>query len=105
MRLPARSTRHLGVEAKKTTLSGGRKKVKPDIVVHRRDSDDHNLLVIEVKVLGRGRAQDRGHAHDKLSALVYGDEFRYRYGLFLELGLAERVGSVADAKWYVRNIE
>lgn len=43
-------------------------------VVHRRDSDDHNLLIIEVKLLGRGRAQRRDHAHDKLSALVYGDE-------------------------------
>ena len=38
MQFPGRSSRYLAVEVKNRTLSGGRKKVKPDIVVHRRDS-------------------------------------------------------------------
>ena len=75
-----------GIKVKRASLFDGVRKVKPDVVIHRRNDDDHNLLVIEVKVLGRGTLEDREHAHDKLSALVHGDEYRYRYGLFLELG-------------------
>ena len=86
-------------------LLSGVKKVKPDVVVHQRGHDDANLLVVEVKVLGRGTAEDREHAHDKLAALVHGEEFRYRYGLFLELGLnQDQQGCVIEAVWYIRNV-
>lgn len=92
-----------GVKVKAAHLLGGVKLVKPDVVVHRRGTDSDNLLVIELKVIGRGGAEDREHAHDKLSALVHGDEFRYRHGLFIELGLdSDGEPYIAEIQWYVR---
>lgn len=94
-----------GVAVKTANLWGGVKKVKPDVVIHHRGNDDANFLVIEAKVLDRGSALDREHAHDKLAALVHGDEFQYRYGLFLEVGLDQnQQGRVVEAAWYVRDV-
>jgi hypothetical protein len=92
-----------GVKVKSARLFGGVKLVKPDVVVHRRNTDDHNLLVIELKVIGRGTAEDREHAYDKLSTLVHGEVFRYRYGVFVEVGLdGDGTPCVAEIRWYVR---
>jgi len=60
------------------------KTVYPDIIVHRRNSDDANLLVIEVKK----SSNQSGHQFDihKLAAFTK-DEYRYRFGLFLILSM------------------
>lgn len=87
---------------KTAALSSGRKRIVPDIVAHSRGNDEQNKLVIELKLLGRGNETDREHAHDKLEALVHGDEFRYELGLYLELGITEGTPSVTESVWYVR---
>lgn len=91
------------VQVKTARLPSGRKNVVPDIVVHSRGNDHRNRLVIELKVEGRGDGDDRRHAHEKLDALVRGDEFRYELGLYLELGVLVGVPRVVDSVWYVRD--
>ncbi len=91
------------VLVKKAMLPSGRKKVVPDIVVHSRGNDERNRLVIELKIEGRGDDDDRRHAHEKLDALVRGDEFRYELGLYLELGFGDGGPRVMGSVWYVRD--
>lgn len=99
----AEYNRH-GVRVKTARLPSGVKLVAPDIVIHSRGDDGTNELVVEVKILGRGNEEDRVHAHQKLDAMVFGEEYKYRLGLFLELGFNDgEVAFVEDCLWYVRD--
>jgi len=99
----AEYNRH-GLAIKSARLRSGSKHVVPDIVVHARGNDHKNLLVIEVKIRDRGDAEDRDHAHQKLDALVHGGQFRYQFGLYLELGfdVGKAKGVVDQYVWYTR---
>lgn len=58
------------------------KTVFPDVVVHKRGSDERNLLVIEIKKSISG--QHHGPDLEKLKAFT-GNQYRYEVGLFLLL--------------------
>jgi hypothetical protein len=64
--------------------------VRPDIVVHGRGIDDHNILVLEVKKLNMNLARDRA----KLEA--FKSQYGYLYAAHIIVGLraAEPVGEV-----------
>lgn len=99
----AEYNRH-GVKVKTAKLPDGVKLVAPDIVIHSRGSDETNELVVEVKILGRGDEEDRKHAHQKLDAMVFGEEYKYRLGLFLELGFNDgEAAFVENCLWYIRD--
>ena len=70
------------------------KTIFPDIIVHERDNDKRNLLVIEVKKSSNvdGRHIDKA----KLMALTEG-EYRYAFGLFLEISMNETADIL---EWY-----
>ena len=58
----------------------------PDIIVHERGTNDHNLLVIEVKKINNQVEPELDFA--KLSAFTEDTErnsYRYRHGLFIHL--------------------
>lgn len=55
-------------------------RVFPDIIVHRRDSED-NLLVIEAKKASSRVPLD----HDRLKLRAYHEQLRYRYAALLTL--------------------
>lgn len=58
----------------------------PDIIVHERGTNDHNLLVIEVKKINN--QVDPGLDFAKLGAFTEDTEhnsYRYRHGLFIQL--------------------
>lgn len=59
----------------------------PDIIVHRRMSNDHNLLIVEVKFSGDQRGEEgERYDHEKLRAFTSPDqEYSYQLGLFVEL--------------------
>ncbi|GAB1535322.1 hypothetical protein ADMFC3_09530 [Geovibrio sp. ADMFC3] len=63
--------------------------VRPDIIVHRRGSNEHNLVVIELKKAGI-RANDaekvRGYVKDKRLAYKYGVYFAFPVGKGTTLG-------------------
>lgn len=67
------------------------KRFRPDLIVHQRgELYPHDLLIVEVKLEGRGSQADRNKDKDKLTFAVRntaGDNaFRYQVGVFLELG-------------------
>jgi hypothetical protein len=75
-----------GVETKKLDLDpecrgGGRKRVYPDIIVHRRGHDRANLMAIEVKKSRNPEPRTCDRA--KLRAMKA--QFGYEFGLLLEL--------------------
>lgn len=59
----------------------------PDIIVHRRMSNDHNLLIIEVKFSDDQRREEGvRYDHEKLSAFTSSNQdYTYQLGLFVEL--------------------
>ena len=70
------------------------KTIFPDIVVHARNNDENNLLVIEVKK--SSNAESRQVDKDKLVALTR-EEYRYRFGLLLEISMNQTVDVL---EWY-----
>lgn len=54
------------------------KTVFPDIIIHRRGTNDYNLLVIEMKKYGGNTKYDA----EKIQAYI--DELGYKFGLLLE---------------------
>jgi hypothetical protein len=58
--------------------------VYPDIIVHRRGSNDHNKMIIEVKK--SNNLNDIEYDHYKLKKYTgQGSEFKYPVGIFLKL--------------------
>lgn len=60
---------------------GGRKRVFPDIIVHRRGHDEANLLVIEVKKVTNTEPRTCDRA--KIEAMKR--EFGYKWGVLIDL--------------------
>lgn len=63
---------------------GHQQRVRPDIVIHRRGTDDHNLLVLELKKVGKDLTHDRA----KLEA--FRAQYGYRYTAHVIVGLVNR---------------
>lgn len=75
--------------------------VYPDIIVHRRLSNDHNLLVIEVKKSSSD--VPRGFDRDKLCAFTATDgrnPYCYRYGLFILLHVRADILGQPELEWF-----
>ena len=54
----------------------------PDIIVHIRESNAHNMLIVEAK--GHWSTGDRDHDRRKLASFVEDPKFQYRIGIALE---------------------
>jgi len=55
--------------------------VYPDIIIHRQEDGDHNLLIIELKLAWK----NQGKKKDIKKLNCYINELNYKYGLYLEL--------------------
>ncbi len=64
----------------------GEKDVLPDIIVHRRGTDAHNLLVMEVKKTSN---RESNGVTDTEKLRAFKDQLGYRYGFFLSLRVGE----------------
>jgi hypothetical protein len=84
LRLPRRKA--LDRELRATT-------VFPDILIHRRNTDDANLLVLELKKPGEPLA------YDNLKLRAFRREFGYRHTGHLILGRDDRGGVVRRLEW------
>mgnify|MGYP006286376943 CR=1 FL=1 len=91
-RIPAYGSRQINADDLEA------KTVYPDIVVHRRGTDDNNLLVIEVKKDTDAR-RNRGYDAEKLEAFT-GEQYRYHVGLFIELDTQN--ATIAKVECYMR---
>jgi hypothetical protein len=70
------------------------KTVFPDIIVHRRATNDDNLLVVEIKKTSNGDERE----HDRRKLRGYKSILGYQYALFLELTVGGTAG-VATVEW------
>jgi hypothetical protein len=70
------------------------KTVFPDIIVHQRNNDNNNLLVIEVKK--SSNAQNSQLDKNKLVAFTK-EPYRYSFGLFLRISMHDTDDSL---DWY-----
>lgn len=67
--------------------------VFPDIIVHRRDSDAFNLVVIELKKPGGSLD------YDALKLAAFREELRYRHAGHLIIGMARSGETIIDLRW------
>lgn len=58
--------------------------VIPDLIVHKRGSNDHNLLAVELKI----KCNSYKKAKDIEKLQSYCDELGYKYGLFLDIDIS-----------------
>jgi hypothetical protein len=66
--------------------------VYPDIIVHRQEDGEHNLLIIEIKMNWKNSKKDKDI--EKLN--MYINELKYKYGLYLEIG----EDGISDKQWF-----
>lgn len=70
-------------EEKTVTINGDNRLVRPDILIHNRGTDEHNLVAIEIKKVQN--RTNRGRDYDKLIAFTIKDgEYRYELGVFID---------------------
>ncbi len=68
--------------------------VYPDIILHRQEDGDHNLLVIEMKMEWKsGKKED-----DFIKLEKYIQDIKYKFGLYLELGDK----GITDMRWFTK---
>lgn len=73
----------------------------PDIIVHRRRTNDKNLLVVEVKK--ENSQVDHGHDHRKLAAFTDttgNNSYHYSYGVFILLHTGMNKTKRPQLKWF-----
>jgi hypothetical protein len=76
--------------------------VYPDIIVHRRGTNDENLLIVEVKK--QNSRIDQGHDLSKLAAFTENSEknsYHYRFGVFILLETGSARPRPPKLIWYV----
>lgn len=86
--------RHRDVE-KLLPLHEGRvpSKVFPDILVHERNTDDNNMLVLEIKRPGQSLS------HDKNKLRVFVEHLDYRHAGHIIIGRNSRGNIIRDVIW------
>jgi hypothetical protein len=68
----------------------------PDIVIHRRRTNEANLLVVEIK---RDGASERTVACDRQKLAVIRDQYRYRFSLLLIVPSSDSPEADALYEW------
>jgi len=71
-------------------------RVRPDIIVHRRGTDE-DLLVIEIKLTTSN--DDICSEKEKVELYTEDEDLDYQHGLFLHLKAGDEAG-VEDTEWY-----
>jgi S-adenosylmethionine:tRNA-ribosyltransferase-isomerase (queuine synthetase) len=72
-----------------------KKKVYPDIVIHKRGNNGDNLLVVEIKKSSNHSRGERDFDVLKLEAYMSkGDDYQYRYGMFVDIFVGDDYGKI-----------
>jgi len=84
-----------GINFKMVSIEGQEKKVRPDIIIHNRKSDEHkfNLLVVECKK-NDANAEDIQDDEKKINALMNDPRYNYHFGLQIIYGSDSIVGKL-----------
>lgn len=84
--------RHLGASKR---LNGNL--IEVDIAIHARDTDENNLLVIELETLNRPTRDDIWKLEGLTTDL---DGYGYKLGLYLVVGIENKAGQIISEEWY-----
>ena len=72
--------KHINKEKENKELN---KNIRPDIIIHRRGTDENNLLYIEIKT--DHNRESRTFDYDKIKAMTkQNSEYKYSLGLFID---------------------
>jgi hypothetical protein len=74
--------RHLN-NPKKMKLDDTRKIIKPDIIIHRRGTDEDNLVYIEIKTDHNNESREKDYKKIKATTDLKG-EYKYKLGIFID---------------------
>ncbi|MDV2446712.1 hypothetical protein CMU93_04260 [Elizabethkingia anophelis] len=94
------------LEIRRTPNSTNNYKFSPDIIVHRRETNDHNLLVIEVKK-DINPSSDKEFDLIKLEHLTInylGNHYNYKLGVAIIFGTGENTGQY-EIRYFQNGIE
>ncbi|MCP2241260.1 hypothetical protein [Thermoanaerobacterium thermosaccharolyticum] len=72
--------------------------VKPDIIVHKRGGNDHNLLAIELK-----KSNNKDENYNRLKLMIFTDKdygLSYKYGLFIKLDKEKELNKLYKLCWF-----
>ncbi len=69
--------------------------VRPDIIIHRRGTNEDNLLAVEIKLSSNVKAKD----DDVKKLRAYRRELAYTHALFIRFGVKRRAGEVTECEW------
>jgi hypothetical protein len=73
------------------------KVVELDIAVHERNTDQNNLVAIEIETNNRPARDDIW----KIEGLTQGlDGYGYRLGLYIVFGVSQKAGQIITMEWY-----
>jgi hypothetical protein len=72
------------------------KTIELDIAIHKRGSDECNILAIELEVNNKPARDDVW----KVQQLTKLEGYGYCLGLFLVVGISERAGELIAMEWY-----
>ncbi|WP_052330122.1 hypothetical protein [Thermicanus aegyptius] len=76
--------------------------VYPDIIVHRRNESENNLLIIEVKKKGQN---SRNTDYDEKKLICYTDpknpnKLKYKYGVLIKFNTSEKDLGEVTGRWF-----
>jgi hypothetical protein len=74
--------RHLN-NLKKMNLDDTRKIIKPDIIIHKRGTNEDNLVYIEIKTDHNNESREEDYKKIKAATNLTG-EYSYRLGIFID---------------------
>ncbi|MDP3988635.1 MAG: hypothetical protein Q8P93_00135 [bacterium] len=84
--------RHLGATKR---LNG--ELIELDIAIHTRDTDENNLVAIELETINSPARDDVWKVEGLTKVL---DGYQYQLGLFLVVGIKNNAGKVLAIEWY-----
>ena len=68
-------------------INNKRNGVRPDLIIHKRESNQANILILEFKKSRNGRLVDRENDYYKLKEFTKKDGiYKYSLGAFIEIG-------------------
>lgn len=73
------------------------RRIELDIAVHERNSDEHNLVAIELETINKPKEDDRWKLEGLTQQL---GGYGYKLGLYVVFGISERAGEILIMDWY-----
>jgi len=81
----------------KKTKKIGEKTIELDIAIHERNTDERNLVVIELETNNNPKKDDVWKI-EKMT--IMSSDFNYKLGLYIVFGISKRAGEIIIKNWY-----